>query len=181
MIHLIFLGPPGSGKGTQAEFIASCYNIPHISTGEILRQNVADKTELGIKAKSYMDAGELVPDQVLLSMVKDRLSQPDTNSGWLLDGFPRSVPQVYFLDELLVSGQSSLKVINFEVPEDVLVERLLGRGRKDDNEETIRRRLEVYNEQTAPLINLYSDRHQLISIDGNQSVENVTANLKAAI
>ena len=182
MARLIFLGPPGSGKGTQAAQLAQDEQIPHISTGDLLRKAVADQTELGVKAKSYMDKGELVPDQLVLDMVRERLHLPDVQSGWILDGFPRNVAQASALENLLKEvDQVSEKVISLEVPDDLLVERLLGRGRKDDNEETIRRRLEVYREQTAPLIDFYRARGQLKSIDGAQPISAVTAALKQAI
>lgn len=182
MTRLIFLGPPGSGKGTQAKTLADTWSLPHISTGDILRQALKDKTPLGIKAQSYMDRGELVPDKLVEDMVSDRLSQPDTNSGWLLDGFPRTVNQALFLEELLRKlSQNGEKVINLEVPDDVVVERLLERGRKDDAEEVIRRRLEVYRNETKPLINYYSDRQRLLKVNGNQSQEEVTDEIKKVI
>lgn len=179
MTRLIFLGPPGAGKGTQAQTLAHQCNIPHISTGEILRQAMRERSPLGIKAQSYVDRGELVPDQLVLNMMEERLSQADTKSGWILDGFPRNVSQARFLDELLQKlAENNVGVVNLEVPDDVLIDRLKGRGRQDDTEEVIRRRLEVYREQTAPLINFYSDRQQLVSVNGNQSLEEVSAELK---
>ncbi len=179
MTRLIFLGPPGAGKGTQAQTLAHHWNIPHISTGEILRQAMRERSPLGIKAQSYVDRGELVPDQLVLDMMEERLSQADTQSGWILDGFPRNVSQARFLDELLQKlAEDNVGVVNLEVPDDVLIDRLKGRGRQDDTEEVIRRRLEVYREQTAPLIDFYSDREQLVSVNGNQSLEEVTAELK---
>lgn len=182
MARLIFLGPPGAGKGTQASLLAQHCEIPHISTGEILRAAVAHQTELGVKAQGYMDRGELVPDQLIVDLVHERLLQPDAASGWILDGFPRTVSQAKFLDELLESiGQSYDCVINLDVPDETLVKRLLSRGRADDNEDVILNRLHVYREQTAPLIDFYSDRQQLRSIDGNQTVDQVTAALKQIV
>ncbi|HEY9860345.1 MAG TPA: adenylate kinase [Candidatus Obscuribacterales bacterium] len=182
MTRLIFLGPPGAGKGTQAQVLANLLQIPHISTGDILRDNVTRQTDLGQKAQSYMDQGELVPDQLILDMIQARLSQEDASSGWILDGFPRNVAQAVFLDELLTKiGLSYDRVISLEVPDEVLVERLLKRLRKDDTEAVIRHRLAVYHEQTAPLISFYRDRQQLISVDGNQSMEAVTNALQAAV
>ncbi|MBD2042386.1 adenylate kinase [Microcoleus sp. FACHB-672] len=182
MTRLIFLGPPGAGKGTQAHLLAELCHIPHISTGDILRACVAEKTPLGEKAQGYMDRGELVPDELILEMVRERLGQPDAIAGWILDGFPRNVTQATFLDKLLQElEQHSDRVVNLDVPDAVLVERMLSRGRKDDNEETIRRRLEVYREQTAPLIDYYSGQQQLVSVNGNQSMEEVTAALKQLI
>jgi adenylate kinase len=176
------LGPPGAGKGTQAQTLAHHRNIPHISTGEILRGAMQERSPLGIKAKSYVDRGELVPDQLMQDMVEERLSQPDTKPGWILDGFPRTVSQADFLDELLQKlDHNSVRVINLEVPDQVLIDRLLDRGRQDDTQEVIRRRLEVYREQTAPLIDFYRDRQQLLSVNGNQSLEEVTAELEKTI
>ncbi|BAU42172.1 adenylate kinase [Leptolyngbya sp. O-77] len=150
--------------------------------GDILRAAVASGTELGQKAQSYMDRGELVPDALILDLVRDRLSQPDAQEGWILDGFPRNVEQAKFLDELLAEIEQSCDcVVNLEVPDEVLVARLLGRGRTDDNEEVIRTRLAVYRNQTAPLIDFYRDRQQLVSIDGNQSIEHVGAALRQLI
>ncbi|WP_448598026.1 adenylate kinase [Thermoleptolyngbya sp.] len=182
MARLIFLGPPGAGKGTQAAELAAASAIPHVSTGDILRAAVAGGTELGQKAQSYMDRGELVPDALILDLVRDRLSQSDAQAGWILDGFPRNVEQAKFLDALLAEiGQSCDCVVNLEVPDEVLVTRLLGRGRADDNEEVIRTRLAVYRSQTAPLIDFYRDRQQLVSIDGNQSIEHVGMALRQLI
>ncbi|MDX2215932.1 MAG: adenylate kinase [Oculatellaceae cyanobacterium bins.114] len=182
MVRLIFLGPPGAGKGTQATLLAKSFSIPHISTGDILRGAVAEKTDLGLKAQDYMDRGELVPDQLLLGMIQGRLNQPDAQMGWILDGFPRNVTQVAFLDELLVEiHQSCDAVVNIDVPDEVLVARLLERGRKDDNEEVIRRRLDVYRTQTAPLIDAYRSRQQLVSVNGNQPIDTVTSELKRLI
>jgi adenylate kinase len=173
-VRLIFLGPPGAGKGTQAQSVAQAQQIPHISTGDILRSAVAHKTALGVKAQSYMDQGELVPDQLIMDLVEERLQQPDAAKGWILDGFPRTVAQATFLDDLLTRlNQGCDRVINFSVPDEMLVIRLLGRGRKDDTEAVIRNRLEVYHEQTAPLIDFYQQRQQLTTIDGSQSIESV--------
>lgn len=176
---MIFLGPPGAGKGTQAQVLAQAQGIPHISTGDILRDAVARQTELGQKAQSYMDKGELVPDHLILELVRDRLSQDDIKDGWILDGFPRTVVQATFLDQLLSEiHQSCNLVINFDVPDEILVSRLLNRGRKDDSEEVVRHRLQVYREQTSPLINFYSDRSQLVSVDGNRPVDEVSEYLR---
>jgi adenylate kinase len=180
--RLIFLGPPGAGKGTQAQALAHAQAIPHISTGDILRNAVAQQTELGQKAQSYMDRGELVPDQLIIDLVRDRLSHEDVASGWILDGFPRTVAQATFLDKLLQEiHQSCDHVINFDVPDEVLIARLLERGRKDDAEEVVRHRLEVYRQQTAPLINFYQERKQLVEVNGNQPVEVVAAELRQVI
>ncbi|MEA5552292.1 adenylate kinase [Anabaena cylindrica UHCC 0172] len=182
MTRLIFLGPPGAGKGTQAKTLAEFLHIPHISTGDILRQAITDQTPLGVKAQGYMDKGELVPDQLVEDLIKERLHQPDAQNGWILDGFPRKVTQAAFLEELLAKiGQAGEKVVNLDAPDEVVITRLLGRGRKDDNEEVIRRRLEVYREETAPLIDYYSDRQKLLTVNGNQSQEEVTTELENVI
>ena len=179
MPRLIFLGPPGAGKGTQAQVLAQHWHIPHISTGDMLRQAMREQTSLGSKAKSYVDRGELVPDQLILDIIAERLKQSDAESGWILDGFPRNVNQASFLAELLQElPNSNFVVLNLEVPDDVLVTRLLSRGRPDDTEEVIRRRLEVYREQTFPLIDFYGKRQQLMSINGDRSLEEVTSELQ---
>ncbi|MDZ7958217.1 MAG: adenylate kinase [Aulosira sp. DedQUE10] len=175
MTQLIFLGPPGAGKGTQSQKLAQSLQIPHISTGDILRQAMKDQTPLGIKAQSYVDSGDLVPDQLVQDLVQERLGQPDAQSGWILDGFPRKVTQAAFLQELLATiNQAGERVVNLDVPDDVVVARLLARGRKDDSEEVIRRRLEVYRSETSPLIDYYRDRQKLLTVNGNQSQEEVT-------
>ena len=182
MTRLIFLGPPGAGKGTQAKELADHLQIPHISTGDILRQALKHQTPLGIKAQIYMDKGELVPDHLVQDMVEERLKQSDTQSGWILDGFPRTVQQASFLQSLLQKlEQRGERVVNLDVPDDVVVGRLLERGRKDDSEDVIRRRLEVYRSETAPLIDYYSSREQLFIVNGNQSLEDVTVELTKAI
>ncbi|MEH1834571.1 MAG: adenylate kinase [Nostoc sp.] len=182
MTRLIFLGPPGAGKGTQAKTLADHWHVPHVSTGDILRQALEKQTRLGIKAQSYMDKGELVPDILVQEMVQERLSQLDAKPGWILDGFPRTVKQAVFLEELLEQlDQFGERVVSLEVPDEVVVGRLLGRGRKDDNEEVIRRRLEVYRSETAPLIDYYRDRQKLLTVNGNQSQEDVTGELQKVI
>ncbi|MBW4650826.1 MAG: adenylate kinase [Kastovskya adunca ATA6-11-RM4] len=182
MTKLIFLGPPGAGKGTQAQLLAEQLHIPHISTGDIFRQARAAQSSLGLQVQSYMDRGALVPDELTQELVRERLSQPDAEKGWILDGFPRTVSQADFLEQLLKElNQPYNYVINLVVPEEVLVERLLERGHKqgrtDDTQEVIAHRLKVYNEQTAPVIGFYSDRQQLLSIDGNRSLDAVTESL----
>lgn len=179
MTRLIFLGPPGAGKGTQAKALSGMCNVPHISTGDILRAAVKAKTELGQKAEGYMSAGELVPDDLILDLIRERLSENDTATGWLLDGFPRNVEQAEFLNKLLAEiSQTCDVVINLEVPDDELVTRMLSRGRADDKETVIRNRLEVYREQTEPLIDLYKGSGQLRSVDGNQEMQRVTEALQ---
>ncbi|MGC1307311.1 MAG: adenylate kinase [Phormidesmis sp.] len=178
MTRLIFLGPPGAGKGTQAKVLSENCKVPHISTGDILRAAVKAGSELGEKADGYMKAGELVPDNLMLDLIRERLDQADTANGWLLDGFPRNVEQAEFLDKLLAEiDQSCDVVINLEVPDDVLIARMLARGRADDKEDVIRNRLEVYREQTKPLISFYTGQEQIKSVDGNQEMEAVSAEL----
>jgi adenylate kinase len=180
--RLIFVGPPGAGKGTQSKFLADAHQIPHISTGDILRESVAAKTSLGVQAQGYMDRGELVPDQLVIDLIRERLSKPDAQSGWILDGFPRNVAQAEFLDALLSElHQGCDRVVNFDVPDPVLLVRLLSRGRKDDNEDTIRRRLEVYREQTAPLISYYESQQKLVTVNGDQSMDEVAAALNQVV
>ena len=179
---LIFLGPPGAGKGTQAHVLAQALQIPHISTGEILRQAIAQATSLGKKAQGYVERGELVPDDLMLDLIRERLGSADTQLGWILDGFPRNVTQASFLDKLLEElSQRADVVINLEVPDQILITRLLSRGRKDDTEETISRRLQVYREQTAPLIDYYRSRDKLYSIDGDRTPEFVSQFLKQIV
>lgn len=181
MTRLIFLGPPGAGKGTQAKRLAELLDIPHISTGEILRSAVAAETPLGQKAKAYMDKGELVPDELLLDLVCDRLSQADAQSGWILDGFPRNVSQADFLENLMQETHQTCICVNLDVPDEILVSRLLGRGRSDDTPEAIRTRLDVYRKDTAPLIDFYGRRSVLKVVDGDRSLAEVTDSLKQSI
>ena len=186
MSRLIFLGAPGAGKGTQAKILADSRSIPHISTGDILREAVKKQTLLGLKAKEYMDSGNLVPDSLVIDMIHERLQESDAVDGWILDGFPRNEPQAGFLEELLKDIQQSCdRVINLDVDDEVVVKRLVQRGeasgRSDDNEVTVRHRLRVYREQTAPLIEFYQSRNLLVTVDGDQAMDVVTAALQAAI
>ena len=182
MTRVIFLGPPGAGKGTQAQVLCERVRVPHISTGDILRAAVKAKTELGQKAEGFMSAGELVPDDLILGLIRERLGQADTAKGWLLDGFPRNVEQAEFLNKLLEEiGQTCEVVINLEVPDDELVTRLLARGRNDDKEDVIRNRLKVYREQTEPLIALYTGSGLLASVNGNQEMAEVSEELTAIV
>jgi len=180
--RLIFLGPPGAGKGTQAAMLAKDCEVPHISTGEILRSAVAAGSELGQKADRYMSDGELVPDDLILGLIQERLGQDDTQNGWLLDGFPRNVPQAEFLQQLLEQIDQPIDfVVNLDVEDDVIVARLLQRGREDDEESVILNRLEVYRQQTEPLIDFYRSRQQLVSIEGSQTMEAVYSDLKRLV
>ena len=180
------MGPPGAGKGTQAKVVADHVGIPAISTGDIFRANVSDRTELGQKAKEYMDAGEYVPDEITNSMVRNRIDEPDAVPGFLLDGYPRTLAQVEELDGMIgFTGHRLDAVVVLTVDDDVLVERLLQRaaveGRADDTEDVIRRRQEVYAEQTAPLIEVYRDRDLLVEVDGLGEVDDVTQRIFAAL
>lgn len=182
MTKLIFLGAPGAGKGTQAQILAENLHIPHISTGEILRSAIADETPLGVQAKSYVDNGDLVPDELILDLIKERLNQDDTQNGWILDGFPRNVPQANFLTDLLQElNQNCTAVINFDVPDDVLLKRLLARGRKDDNEEVITHRLQVYRQQTAPLIDYYKEHQLLKNVNGDRELSQISQELESIV
>ncbi|WP_313959031.1 adenylate kinase [Umezakia ovalisporum] len=180
-MRLILLGVPGTGKGTQAAILSKQWQIPHISTGEILRQAIADKTSLGLKAKAYVEKGDLVPDHLIFHIIRHRLSHSSAQRGWILDGFPSNLSQARFLDELLETLRHSYnRVFSFYVPIDVLVQRLQQRGRSDDNPEFICRRLEVYQEQTAPLIQHYRRQGCLTVINGDRSVEIVSQFLQAS-
>lgn len=183
-MRLLIMGPPGAGKGTQAAMICEEFGIPHVSTGDLFRLNLLQGTALGQEAKKYMDAGEYVPDSVTNGMVRERLKDADTQVGFLLDGYPRTVAQVAELDGML-STKPLDRVIELTADIDVVVKRLLGRaleqGRSDDTEDVIRRRLEIYQEQTAPLISLYKSRGLLVQVDGLGSVEDVTARISAAL
>lgn len=180
------MGPPGAGKGTQAVVVASALGIPHISTGDIFRANVSAGTPLGEEAQRYMDAGEYVPDSITNAMVRDRISHDDCNPGFLLDGYPRTLEQVNELDMMLeADGRRLDRVIELTVDTDEVVGRLLKRaqdqGRADDTADVIRRRLEVYFEQTAPLVAVYRDRGILVEVDGMGDVAEVTARILGAV
>ncbi|MBC2682219.1 adenylate kinase [Corynebacterium anserum] len=172
-MRLVLLGPPGAGKGTQASLLSDALKIPHISTGDLFRANISNGTDLGKQAQEYMDAGKLVPTEVTANMVRDRLNQEDARNGFLLDGFPRTIEQAELLEKMLQDDGTKLDaVVNYVVSEDVVVDRMLARGRNDDNEETIRTRLEVYRTETAPLIEHYQDI--LVNIDAEGTVEDIS-------
>jgi len=201
-MNIVLFGPPGSGKGTQAKLLAERYGVPHISTGDILRGNLNNETELGLEAKTYMDRGELVPDDVLIGIIKDRLSQPDCASGFLLDGYPRTLPQAEALSNILSElGKNLDLVLNIDVPDEKLLKRLAGRRmcicgasyhilfnkpkqegicdlcgsklyqRDDDKEEAIMNRLDVYKNQTRPLIDHYTQAGVMLTINGAADIE----------
>jgi len=205
MKNLVFLGPPGAGKGTQAARISARLGLPHISTGDILRAAIKEGTEIGLKAKSYMDAGNLVPDEVVIGIVEERIAKPDCAQGYILDGFPRTLPQAQALSKIT----NITKAVNIAVEDELLVKRLSGRRvcpacgltthvntydgancptcgaaliqRADDNETTIRNRLSVYNSQTQPLIDFYQNLGLLENVDGYQDIDLVTEAVVKAI
>ncbi len=204
-MKLIMLGAPGAGKGTQAKKIAEKYNIPHISTGDIFRANIKNGTELGQKAKTYMDQGLLVPDELVVDLVMDRFAQPDCENGYVLDGFPRTIPQAEALDAALEKAGAKIDyAINVEVPDENIIRRMSGRRacaacgatyhlvhippkkegvcdtcgkelilRDDDKPETVKKRLDVYHEQTQPLIDYYTEKGALVEVDGTVDMEDV--------
>lgn len=181
-LRLVVMGPPGAGKGTQAKQIEAKYSVPHISTGDILRAEVARDTELGKQVKEIMATGGLVADDIVLGLIDTRLAEPDCDVGFVLDGFPRTIPQATGLEKILAAqNKTGLKVIDIAVPDAVLKGRLLARKRADDTEETIANRIRVYHEQTAPLITFYEDRNILIRIDGHQTIEAVFASIDEAL
>lgn len=186
MTRMLIIGPPGSGKGTQAERISDRLGVVAISTGDIFRANVKGETPLGLEAKKYMDAGDFVPDSVTNRMVRDRLGQDDVADGFLLDGYPRTVAQVDELDQILSESGTRLDVVlQLTADDEELVTRLLGRaletGRSDDNETVIRHRLDLYHEQTEAVVGKYAERGILRRVDGIGAIEEVTDRVMAAI
>ncbi|MEU3621699.1 adenylate kinase [Amycolatopsis coloradensis] len=180
MTRLVLVGPPGAGKGTQAVALSEKLRIPHISTGDLFRAHVGEQTPLGREAKRYLDSGELVPDSVTNEMVRERLAEPDAKVGFLLDGFPRNTKQADVLGEILGEVDTELNaVIQLQVSEDVVVERLLSRGRSDDTEEVIRRRQQIYVSETAPLLEYYADI--LVTVDGVGSIDEISARVLEAL
>lgn len=184
--RLLLIGPPGAGKGTQAGRLTAHFGIPAVSTGDIFRQNLRDETELGLKAKAFMDAGDNVPDELTNDLVRDRLSQPDCAEGFLLDGYPRTTDQVRALDEFLAEKGVALDaVVELVADPDIVVERLKKRavdqGRADDDENVVRHRLDVYAKQTAPLIDVYAERGMLTKVDGIGEIDEVTGRILDAL
>ena len=181
-VRLVLLGPPNSGKGTQARAVAERLGVPAVSTGDMLRLAVAEGSELGRRVGSILDAGELVDDATMADLVRERLGRPDTSGGFLLDGYPRTAGQAVTLREILTAREEELTaVLLLEVAEEALVERGRGRGRADDDVEVLRERLRVYREQTAPLIGYYSGLGLLRKIDGDRPIEEVTSHIFAAL
>jgi adenylate kinase len=181
-VRLLLVGPPGAGKGTQAVRLAERLDVPHISSGDLFRANLKPgaETPIGLEAKRYIDAGDLVPDSVTIAMMRERLAEDDAAKGFVLDGFPRNLSQASSLDQLLAErGEDIDTVVELKVPEDELVRRLMGRGRTDDTEDVIRRRQEVYREETAPLLEHYSDR--LVTINAVGAVEEITDRVSDAL
>ncbi len=173
-MRIVFIGPPGAGKGTQAERLIEKYKIAHLSTGDMLRAARDAKTEVGKKADEFMSGGQLVPDEIIVEIIGDRLQEEDCKGGYLLDGFPRTIAQAESLDEMLAKKETPLDgVLELRVPEEALFERLAGRGRADDTPEVIRQRLVAYREQTEPLLDYYQNQNQLKSIDGTGTVDEI--------
>jgi adenylate kinase len=186
MMKLLLIGPPGAGKGTQASKLSEVFGIPAISTGDIFRENVKNETPLGIEAKSYMDKGEYVPDELTNKLVRDRLKNPDCVNGFLLDGYPRTADQVEELDSILKETNSKLDaVVQLTADSEEVVRRLAKRaieqGRSDDTEDVLRNRLSVYEEQTAPLISVYESRGLLVKVDGLGEIAEVTQRITDAL
>jgi adenylate kinase len=184
--RLLLIGPPGAGKGTQALELSRAFGVPAVSTGDIFRANVKNETPLGLLAKSFMDAGNNVPDSLTNDLITDRLADEDCARGFLLDGYPRTTDQVRHLDDFLATHDSALNVVVQLLAEpDVVVERLrkraLDQGRSDDDEAVVRHRLEVYSEQTAPLIDVYTDRGLVVAIDGIGEISEVTGRIMSAL
>jgi len=185
-MRIVLLGPPGSGKGTQAALLKDRLGVPHISTGDLLRSAVAEGTPLGKKAQSFMDRGELVPDELMLGLIEERLGSADVKPGFILDGYPRNLAQARALDEVLERiGQPAEKALELVVDEEQIVDRLAKRadeeGRSDDTEEVVRNRLAVYREQTAPVSDYYREKGLLEQIDGIGSIEEINRRLADAL
>jgi adenylate kinase len=186
LLRALLLAPPGAGKGTQGDRLAEVYDVPHLATGDLLRQHVAEHTPVGLEAKRFMDRGELVPDRLVVDLVARHLAGPEPLPGFVLDGFPRTLPQAKTAyDWGRAHDRTFDAVVSLDVPEDELVRRLLERGRRagrtDDTEDTIRRRLAVYKKNTQPLLDFYRDRGVLVEIDGTGTVEEVTTRIRDAL
>jgi adenylate kinase len=185
-LDLLLLGPPGAGKGTQAKKISEEHGIPQVSTGEMLRQAIAEESELGLRVKPIYDSGELVPDDLIVALIRDRVEQVDTEAGFILDGFPRTIPQAEALDAMLDRiGRRLSVVLELQLDEDEAVRRLLGRseqeGRSDDTSEVIRNRMRVYQEQTEPLVAYYLAQRILVGVHAGKRPETVYAEIESVI
>jgi adenylate kinase len=183
-MRVIMLGPPGSGKGTQGERIATRYDVPHISSGEIFRDEVARQTDTGKRLRAYLDAGDLVPDDLVLSLIMDRVIAAEADGGWVLDGFPRTLPQAQAAAKIARDAEMSAQaVVYLEVPAEVLAERLVGRGenRADDTAQVARHRLEVFTEHTRPLLDYYTQRGIIVRIDASPPVDEVSEAIFTAL
>ncbi len=181
-MRLVFIGPPGAGKGTQAEKMVAAYRLAHLSTGDMLREARDARTEVGLRAEQYMSAGELVPDEIIMDVIAERLKGDECRRGFLLDGFPRTLPQADGLESMLATLGTPLDVVlELRVPEEELFRRLAGRGRADDRPETIRQRLVAYREQTEPLLAFYAERNLLRSVDGLGSVEEIFGRIREVL
>lgn len=185
-MRLVLLGPPGAGKGTQAQTIAAAKGVPHISTGDIMRGAISGGTPLGARVKGYLDGGQLVPDDLVIELVDERLGKPDCKTGFLLDGFPRTVEQARALDELLERRKSPLTdIVEIVVAEDVLTDRIIRRGqesgRTDDTLEVVQKRLQVYKAQTAPVTDYYKKNQGVVTVDGLGSIDDVRGRILSAL
>ncbi len=179
---LILFGPPGAGKGTLADLLKDKFNLLHLSTVDILREEVSNNTDLGQQAKKFMDSGELVTDELIIGMIKNKIDSTRNVEGFLFDGFPRTISQAEALDSMLLSNSLNVdKVISLEVDDNVLTQRLLSRGRSDDNEETIKNRLNVYKNQTLPIKDYYLKNNKLVEVKGDDSVDDVNATIVSSI
>lgn len=183
-MNLILFGPPGAGKGTQAKKIKNHYNIPHLSTGNIFRSNIENETSLGKKVTSILDAGELVPDETVVALVVDELEKPDYDSGYILDGFPRTIPQAEALDKFLSSKNTRIdSFLNLKVPEQELIDRIHSRaeGRTDDTPDKIKKRLDVYHKETAPVLNYYKKQNLVKEINGVGRIDEIFGRIKETL
>jgi adenylate kinase len=181
-MHIILFGPPGVGKGTQAQKLSDEYEVPQVSTGEMLRKAISEGSTLGNEARKFMDKGELVPDNLVLRIVEQRILQEDCRNGFILDGFPRTIPQAEKLSQLIKKHNfPKFKCIEISVPDEKIIERLTSRGRQDDHIATIKKRLSVYQNQTYPVKEYYKNINRFFKVDGDQSIDVVYKNLKEVV